>query len=363
MAVCPRCHCGETAISLCDGYGGFSLALREFGVRTVCRVERDSYAAAILVERMEQARLDPCPLWDDIETFDGAAWRGRVDWVTAGFPCPDFSSAGRRAGVDGVHWLWPEVFKIICDVGPRYVVLENVPGLVRLGGLTRVLSDLASIGFDAEWGVYAAQDVGAPHRRERIWIVAYTNRQRLSEVGRFDIFGCDVDRRDADVADTAESRRGERFDGTFVTGLASDTQAGSADNVADAVGGDCRTWSEGESAPSRRSERALIGTDTLGTRTAMEHTDCPRCEGLRPAGAPRRGIVGPANHWPPLRDDTERWWHWIADGGPEPVLRRDADGPPNGLADALHLGGNGLVPQAAAEAIRQLCARAGWVLT
>lgn len=97
----------RTALNLCDGYGGFSRALVPFGVRTVCRVERDSYAAAILMERMGEARLDQAPIWDDLETFDGVPWRGRVDWITAGFPCPDFSSAGSRAGVDGEHWLWP----------------------------------------------------------------------------------------------------------------------------------------------------------------------------------------------------------------------------------------------------------------
>ena len=137
------------ALHLCSGYGGFELALRSVArVRTVAHVERDAYAAAVLVERMGQARLDQAPVWDDLVTFDGGPWRGRVDLITAGFPCQPFSSAGRQRGVDDDRWLWPDIARIIRDVGPRFVLLENVPQLVRLG-LPHVLADLADLGFDA----------------------------------------------------------------------------------------------------------------------------------------------------------------------------------------------------------------------
>lgn len=264
------------ALNLCDGYGGFSLALAGFGVRTVARVERDAYAAAVLVERMAQARLDSCPVWDDLTTFDGSAWGGCVDVITAGFPCQPFSAAGSRLGLDDERWLWPAIERIVRDVEPSYVILENVGGVVR-AGLAEVLHDLAQLGFDAEWGLLAAADVGAPHRRERFWLVAHADRDGLPEVAH---------RADEAMADSDDHR----------------LQIG--------VGG-------------------------------RHETSCS---------------------WPPLRDDLDGWAGWIAQGGPQPVLRRDADGPPNGLADALHLGGNGLVPQAAAEAIRQLLDRGGWVL-
>lgn len=158
------------ALHLCSGYGGFELALRGIA-RTVAHVERDAYAAATLVARMEGAQLDRAPIWDDLATFDGRPWRGRVDIVTAGFPCQPFSTAGKRAGVDDDRWLWPQIARIVGDVGPRYVFLENVPGLVRRG-LPYVLADLAALGFDAEWGLLSAAAVGAPHKRERWWLVA-----------------------------------------------------------------------------------------------------------------------------------------------------------------------------------------------
>lgn len=173
-----------SSIHLCSGYGGFELALRSVArVRTVAHVERDAYAAAVLVERMAQARLDQAPVWDDLTTFDGRPWRGRVDLITAGFPCQPFSSAGRQRGTDDERWLWPAIASIVADVGPEFVLLENVPQLVRLG-LPHVLHDLADLGFDAEWGLLSASAVGAPHRRERIWIVAHAERSgRRSQVG------------------------------------------------------------------------------------------------------------------------------------------------------------------------------------
>ena len=113
------------ALHLCSGYGGFELALRGTA-RTVAHVERDAYAAATLVARMDEARLDRAPIWSDLTTFDARPWRGRVDIVTAGFPCQPFSAAGQQRGIDDDRWLWPAIARIINDVGPRFVVLENV---------------------------------------------------------------------------------------------------------------------------------------------------------------------------------------------------------------------------------------------
>ena len=190
MAVHPL-----NLLSLCDGYGGTELALRSVApVRTVGRVERDSYAAAVLVERMEQSKLDLCPIWDDVDTFDGSAWRGRVDIIAAGFPCQPFSAAGQRRGTDDDRWLWPAIRRIICDVGPSIVLLENVPGLVR-AGLPHVLADLAGLGFDAEWGLLSASAVGAPHRRQRFWLMADASGARRDERLRQSIESSAVGRR------------------------------------------------------------------------------------------------------------------------------------------------------------------------
>ena len=177
-------------LALCDGFGGFELALRLAGVRsrTVCRVERDAYATSILVERMEREELDPCPLWDELESFDGRPWRGRVDLITAGFPCQPWSIAGTWSGVEDPRWLWPYVADVIADVGPSYVLLENTVGINprrSVGGLPQILTDLADFGFDAEWGVLTAASVGATHRRPRFWLLAHHRKNRNDEQDRW----------------------------------------------------------------------------------------------------------------------------------------------------------------------------------
>lgn len=170
-----------TILAACDGYGGFELAFRHLGldVRTVCRIERDGYAAAVLVERMAQARLDQAPVWSDLATFDGRPWCGLVDIITAGLPCQPFSSAGRGDGVEDERHLWPHLKRIIEEVRPGCVFLENVPQVISKRWLDHVLADLAEMGFDAEWGCLGAAEVGATHRRERFWLVAYANRDGL----------------------------------------------------------------------------------------------------------------------------------------------------------------------------------------
>lgn len=161
-------------LALCAGAGGLELGIKLAvpGARLVGAVERDAYAAATLVARMEDATLDPAPLWDNVVTFDGRPWRGTVDCVTAGFPCQPFSVAGKRRGTADERWIWPDIARIVGEVRPRVVFLENVPGLVRRG-LDRVAGDLAALGFDQEWDVFSAAEVGAPHLRERLFLLAH----------------------------------------------------------------------------------------------------------------------------------------------------------------------------------------------
>jgi DNA (cytosine-5)-methyltransferase 1 len=162
-------------LALFAGAGGGILGGHLLGWRIVCAVEWDAYAASVLVARQNDGCLPPFPVWDDVQTFDGRPWRGRVDVVSGGFPCTDISCAGKGAGIDGeASGMWRHMARIVGEVRPRFVLVENSPMLVGRG-LARVLSDLAALGFDARWGVVGAVNAGAPHKRERIWILGYTN--------------------------------------------------------------------------------------------------------------------------------------------------------------------------------------------
>ena len=172
-------------LALFAGAGGGILGGKLLGWRTVCAVEWEPYPASVLVARQNDGILPPFPIWDDVQTFDGKPWRGIVDVVSGGFPCQDISSAGKGAGIDGERsGMWREMARIICEVEPRFVFVENSPMLTSRG-LGRVLGDLASMGFDAAWGVLGAADVGANHQRDRIWIVArnVSNSEKLFSNG------------------------------------------------------------------------------------------------------------------------------------------------------------------------------------
>jgi len=159
-------------LALFAGAGGGILGGHLLGWRTVCAVEWEQYPASVLCARQNDGFLPPFPVWDDVQTFDGKPWRGIVDVVSGGFPCQDISAAGKGAGIDGERsGMWGEMARIIHEVRPRYAFVENSPMLTSRG-LGRVLGDLASMGFDARWGVLGAVDVGANHKRDRIWIVA-----------------------------------------------------------------------------------------------------------------------------------------------------------------------------------------------
>lgn len=165
-------------LSLFSGAGGGLLGTTHLlGWETVCYVEWDDYASQVLQARIKDGYLHDAPIWSDVSTFDAHAWRGCVDVITAGFPCQPFSVAGAMgAGLDERNG-WPDTARVIRDVRPQHVYLENVSGLLAgsHGYFGTVLSELAALGYDARWGVLSAADVGAPHRRDRLWIHGYAN--------------------------------------------------------------------------------------------------------------------------------------------------------------------------------------------
>lgn len=163
---------GMNELALFAGAGGGILAGQMLGWRTVVAVERDAYAAQVLAQRQNDGSLKPFPIWADVCSFDGRPWRGLVDVVSGGFPCQDISVAGKGAGIDGERsGMWTHMARIIGEVRPIFAYVENSPALLTRG-LGRVLGDLAALGYDCRWTVLGAADVGAPHQRDRFWLVA-----------------------------------------------------------------------------------------------------------------------------------------------------------------------------------------------
>ena len=162
-----------THASLFSGIGGFDLAAQWAGFTNVFHVERDPFCQRLLRYHFPESKK-----YSDVTTFDGLPYRGAIDILTGGFPCQPFSTAGQRRGTADDRYLWPEMLRIIREIRPRYVVGENVRGLVNWSeGLVfnTVLSDLESEGYETASFILPACSVNAPHRRDRVWIVAHAN--------------------------------------------------------------------------------------------------------------------------------------------------------------------------------------------
>lgn len=278
----------STALSLFSGVGGLDFGLRmATGCRTVCYVEREAFAASVIVARMEESSLDAAPIWDDVSTFDGKPWRGVVDCVVGGSPCQGNSVAGKRLGLsDARSGLWKEMRRIVEECQPTFVFWENVGGAVSLA-LKTVEADLAALGYRTEACTVNASDVGAPHRRTRLFVLAYSDALRQPQPQRI----------------VQEQRRW--------------------------VGNSGKAMADAECEFIRKQPR----------RTGME----------KGAGAPVASDYRHA--WPPGRDDEKRWALWrgaqprIRRGTDGVVTWLD-----RARNNRLRALGNGVVPQQAALA-------------
>ena len=295
-------------LALFAGAGGGILGGKLLGWRTVCAVEWEPYPASVLCARQNDGFLPPFPIWDDVQTFDGKPWRGIVDVISGGFPCQDISSAGKGAGIDGKRsGMWREMARIICEVEPRFVFVENSPMLTSRG-LGRVLGDLASMGFDAAWGVLGAADVGANHQRDRIWIVSKRS-------GQFP------------YAQYNRIRRWEQQQKSI-----------EKENVVNSKGNgnrrDTREFStEDEQQEKERQEKRIWEFD-YASQGFVSNTHLPQCEGRRLSSGTcqENSFIG-----------DSRWWEI------EPNVGRVADGVA-ARVDRLKAIGNGQVPLCAAKA-------------
>ena len=155
------------------GAGGGILADLLLGHNPIGACEIEPYPRNVLLARQRDGHLPSFPIWDDVCSLDGTPWKGSVDVLCGGFPCQDISAAGKGAGISGERSkLWKEYARLIGEMQPRFVFAENSP-LLRTRGLGVVLEDLASLGYNARWGIIGAGSVGAPHKRDRMWVLAY----------------------------------------------------------------------------------------------------------------------------------------------------------------------------------------------
>ncbi|MCK4827595.1 DNA cytosine methyltransferase, partial [bacterium] len=163
-------------LSLFSGAGGGLLGTHLLGWQPIGYVEFDDYCQRIIKARIKDGILQEAPIFGDLRAFisEGYAesYKGMVDVITAGFPCQPFSVAGKQAGADDPRNVWPSTIQCIRLVRPRFVFLENVSGLLTSGYFGRILGDLAESGYDCKWRILSAAEMGAPHKRDRLWIKA-----------------------------------------------------------------------------------------------------------------------------------------------------------------------------------------------
>ena len=199
-------------LALCSGVGGgieLGLKLAEPTARTVCYVEREAYPLAVTLTRIREGYLDDAPIWSDVKSFDGTPWREKVDCITGGYPCQPFSVSGRRKEADDPRHLWPDIRRIIAEVQPRFCFFENVAGHLQLG-FESVWGDLRGLGYTVEAGLFTAAEVGAPHKRQRLFFLAHAGSSSGNRGGKSQQFQGKVQRRSDTLAHADGSRRWQK---------------------------------------------------------------------------------------------------------------------------------------------------------
>lgn len=339
-------------LDLFAGIGGFSLGLERAGMRTVGFCEINPYCRAVLAKHWPAV-----PCFEDIRSLDatGLAGLGRIDLICGGFPCQPWSIAGKRKGQNDERDLWPEMFRVIEQVRPAWIIGENVTGLIGLA-LDAVLADLESVGYSARPFVIPAAAVGAPHRRSRLWIIA-TNTdsnarrrvksQRRADRRNTDASGNGAERNVGAMADTDsdaiwnnEQREARRRNNIQDGGQAESGDDGQARIVSNANGGRCEV--ERQQKPTGVESTSGNHADGLCEIRELDDAseDGPDSSGAR-LQISERTTVSRARRRQARRTTAQcNWW------STEPGVGRVAYGIPNRV-DRLRALGNALVPQIA----------------
>ena len=283
-------------LSLCSGVGGLDLGLKLAAptARVVAYVEKDAFCQEILQARMRDGCLDLAPIFTDLRQFDAREFAGLVDGVIGGYPCQPFSVAGKQRGAADDRHLWPAVARIMAECHPTWGFFENVGGHLRLG-FQDVASDLERLGYGVSAGLFTAAEVGAPHRRQRLFVLAYREGEHgglLVQRGRQDEAGAELGRGGEGVEDAARLGEQGRGAGRGVC------QAGDA---VDDPAGPRRNWRLTGSSEAPRDETR--GRESGGRRDALGDAECRRLQSWRKqSSSPETEII--ATGCGPCLDDT-----------------------------------------------------------
>ncbi len=375
MDIYPR------VLSVCTGHAGLDLGIRIAcpEARAVCYVEREAFAVTNLVSKMQAQILDEAPIYSDLTQLDGAPWRGRVDLIIGGPPCQGWSLAGKREGASDERNLWPAVYRLMREIRPDALFLENVPPIVREGYYHETIEpELEGIGYRCEWGLYTAAEVGAPHDRCRFFLLAVAEPP---------------ERRTNSAEEPGASRqhnlrrRNRKED--------SDRSSGKSDSMADAERDRCGesptalrrrklkppSVSEELANPQHDSGCTEQQHESRGRKTSSpEHepvsgvigkglgdSECGGWIAWAPeAGREARDAAGQPGPFPPRPSDADAW-RYVIDGYShlrpagreqeiESMVHRVADGMAPRM-DRCRGCGEGVVPVVAAVAFRSLLAR------
>jgi len=295
------------------GAGGGILADLLLGHNPIGACEIEPYPRDVLLARQRDGHLPAFPIWDDVCTLDGTPWRGTVDVLCGGFPCQDISAAGKGAGISGERsGLWKEYARLIGEIRPRFVFAENSP-LLRTRGLGVVLEDLAALGYNARWGVLGARDVGAPHKRDRMWVLAYRcDLAHTSGTGARYIGGEAGDKNGGAIGEYVPTlRQGDRTNGTDRADSTGESKANLAyaDNNGQATTEECRSITQGSDSGTPRQEQTSEPSGLCASRAneTVAYAKESRLEGYDGNCPPE----SQQESWP---SDTgseggNTWWH------------------------------------------------------
>lgn len=370
------------------------LGLAEPGFATACYVEIEDYPRQTLIAGQEAGYLHPAPIWGDLKRFVARPWAGHIDTLLAGYPCQPFSQAGQRRGEDDPRHLWPDIARIIPELGDglEWCFFENVPGHITLG-LETVLRELWGLGFTPAVGLFSAGETGAPHERQRIFIVAHRqdadrgrkqsaqgtwggravpagSRQHVDDAAGHDwaihagrrgqgVGEADLGGRGRDVGHSERFGRGEGRAKHGVRG-GRNTATGPSGALADAGGAEREGLQPGQRDTGGRQVEnghlALCGRAGLFPPGPGDRDAWPAVLTMAPGLAPAlalRDIARRAQHLAQMGEERG-----VAEGAAQSELRRMVDGLAS-RSRALRLLGNGVHPLAAAYAWRTLSAARG----